>query len=108
MQIGFRFVGGYIDSKKPHYVRQVKEAMIEVVPRRGLRSAFQTIAQRVRRTITQSQDGQRSDRVTAMIDGEEAGTTPMRITVIPNAVTVLVPASVESPKENEAANSAVT
>ena len=87
--------------------------MIEVVPRRGLRSAFQTIAQRVRRTLTHSQDGQRSDKVTAMIDGEEAGTTPMRITVIPNAVTVLVPANTvnalqETMANNESANAAVT
>ncbi|MFA6209034.1 MAG: diacylglycerol kinase family protein [Candidatus Obscuribacterales bacterium] len=91
VQIGFRFAGGHVDSNKPHYVLKVKEAVIEVVPRRGLRSAFQSIAQRVRRTLTKSSGGHRSDRVTAMIDGEEAGTTPMRITVIPGAVNVLVP-----------------
>jgi diacylglycerol kinase family enzyme len=93
IQIGFRFVGGYINSTKPHYVLKVKEAMIEVIPRRGLRSAFQTIAQRVRRTLTNTKGNYRSDRVTAMIDGEEAGGMPMRITVIPHAVNILVPAN---------------
>lgn len=93
VQIGFRFVGGYINSTKPHYVLKVKEAMIEVIPRRGLRSAFQTIAQRVRRTLTNTKGNYRSDRVTAMIDGEEAGSMPMRITVIPHAVNILVPAN---------------
>lgn len=97
VQIGFRFAGGQVDSNKPHYVLKVKEAVIEVVPRRGLRSAFQNIAQRVRRTLTKSTGGQRSDRVTAMIDGEEAGTTPMRITVIPGAVNVLVPKAITAP-----------
>ncbi|CAN5390210.1 hypothetical protein BH11CYA1_BH11CYA1_43820 [soil metagenome] len=93
MQIGFRFAGGHVDSNKPHYVLKVKEAMIEVVPRRGLRSAFQSIAKRVRTSVTKADNSHRSDRVTAMIDGEEAGTTPMRITVIPGAVNVLVPAN---------------
>jgi hypothetical protein len=41
-----------------------------------------------------------------MIDGEECGTTPMRVTVIPHAVTVLVPAervqeAVREPKADQ-------
>jgi len=96
VQIGFRFAGGHIDGDPPHIVLKVKDATIDVVPRRGLRSAFQKAAKQTRSILTRSGNkiSPRSNSVVAMIDGEEAGTTPMRITVVPNAVNVLVPEAV--------------
>jgi diacylglycerol kinase (ATP) len=91
--VGFRFAAGHVDGKAPHYVLRVKDALIEVIPRKGLRSQFQSLVNRIRMFI----EGKpltmpRSQHIKAMIDCEEMGTTPMRVTVMPHAVTVLVPA----------------
>jgi diacylglycerol kinase family enzyme len=91
--VGFRFAAGYQEGKAPHYVLRVKDVLIEVIPRKGLRSQFQSLINRIRmyiegRPLTKP----RSQYIPAMIDGEHCGTTPMRVTVIPHAVTVLVPA----------------
>jgi diacylglycerol kinase family enzyme len=93
VQIGFRFAGGHIDGAAPHYVLKVKEALIEVIPRKGLRSAFQKAAKKARLFLTRAADSPspRNEKITAMIDGEAAGTTPMHVAVVPSAVTVLVP-----------------
>jgi len=45
-------------------------------------------------------DPARVSETPTMIDGEECGTTPMRVTVLPRAVTVLVPPqSAEVPRK---------
>ncbi|MBU6452258.1 MAG: NAD(+)/NADH kinase [Cyanobacteria bacterium REEB67] len=101
--IGFRFAAGHDDEKAPHYVLRVKDAIIEVVPKKGLRSRFQDAVNKIRsilegRPVPES----RSQFIKAMIDGEEVGTTPMRVTVMPHAVTVLVPAArVEESQEQD-------
>gem|GEM_PF-275271 len=96
VKIGFRFAGGHVDGQAPHIVLKVKEAVVDVVPRRGLRSAFQKAAKKTRSLLTRAENSlsPRNNAVTAMIDGEEAGTTPMRVTVVPNAVNVLVPPAI--------------
>ena len=92
--IGFRFAAGHEDDKAPHYVLRVKDAIIEVAPRHGLRSQFQGTVNKIRSTLEgHPVEESNSQFIKAMLDGEEVGTTPMRITVIPHAVTVLVPAA---------------
>ncbi|MBS1996929.1 MAG: hypothetical protein JSS86_11485 [Cyanobacteria bacterium SZAS LIN-2] len=91
--VGFRFVAGHVDGNAPHYVLRVKEALIEVIPRRGLRSTFQSFVNKVRTILTgKAATTVRSQNIPAMIDGEPCGTTPMKISVVPQAVVVLVPA----------------
>ena len=93
VNLGFRFVGGSVDEKAPECILRCKEAVVEVLPRRGVRSGFQELAQKIRQTLAGKKisDPSRVAQVPAMIDGEECGTTPMRVTVLPQAVTVLVP-----------------
>ena len=106
LAVGFRFAGGYVQGKAPHYVLRVKEATIEVIPRRGLRSKFQRLVYRVKMWLEgkPASATRATEHIQAMIDGEQAGTTPMKISVIPQAVTVLVPAE----RVQEALDSAAT
>jgi len=91
--VGFRFAAGHVAGNAPHYVLKVREALIEVVPRKGLRSQFQSVVNKIKMFLQgKPTHSVRSQHLPAMIDGEEAGTTPMKISVVPHAVTVLVPA----------------
>ena len=93
VNLGFRFVGGSVDEKAPECILRCKEAIVEVLPRRGVRSHFQAMAKEVRQFLAGKKiaDPLRVSQVPTMIDGEECGTTPMRVTILPKAVTVLVP-----------------
>ncbi|MDR3614699.1 MAG: diacylglycerol kinase family protein [Candidatus Obscuribacterales bacterium] len=93
IELGFRFGGGFVGGKAPYYVKKVQAVTVEVMHRRGPLSQFQKIRHRLLSfvqpevaPVTTS-----SATITAMIDGDEAGTTPMKIKVAPQAVTVLVP-----------------
>jgi diacylglycerol kinase (ATP) len=91
--LGFRYAGGSKTEDNPEYVLKIKEAMIELVPRQGVRSAFQNVALKLHSMLTGKppEEASRSDQLPCMIDGEESGFTPMRLTVIPQAVNVWVP-----------------
>jgi len=91
--LGARYASGKQTEDNPEYVVQLKEAIIELVPRQGVRSKFQRAAQKLLSWITGEpiEDSARTDQLPCMIDGEEAGVTPMRITVLPQAVNVWVP-----------------
>jgi diacylglycerol kinase family enzyme len=98
VDLGFRFTGGNRNDHVCNYALRVKEAVVEVLPERGVRSAFQNAMQNLRALITgeRSIEAPRGKELPCMIDGEECGVTPMRVTVIPHAVYVLVP-----PNKNE-------
>ena len=91
--LGFRYAGGNQTEHNPEYVLKIKEALIELVPRKGVRSTFQKMAYKLGCFLTRSDlgDPSRADQLPCMIDGEEAGFTPMRLTVLPQAVNVWVP-----------------
>jgi len=92
MAIGFRFAAGHEDARAPHYVLRVKDVLIEAMPRRGIRSQFQRLVTMIRRLLEGKFTLARTSQfIPAMIDGDECGTTPMQISVVPQAVTVLVP-----------------
>lgn len=94
VNLGFRFVAGSVDDENaPECILRVKEAMVECLPRRGVRSDFQLWARKVRNFLAGKKipDPGRMTEAPAMIDGDECGTTPMRVTILPKAVTVLVP-----------------
>jgi diacylglycerol kinase (ATP) len=105
VDLGFRFTGGNRHDHVADYALRLKEAVVEVLPRRGVRSAFQNAAQNLKAIITGKRtiESPRGKEVPCMIDGEECGATPMRVTVIPHAVNVLVPPSehgkIPQPKE---------
>lgn len=109
VNIGFRFAGGSVSDEVPDYVLKVKEAMIEVVPRRGVRSTFQTISKKILTFLSGKSlpHAPRGQELIGMIDGEIHGTTPLRVTVIPDAVTVLVPEERAKILLNESADSTV-
>ncbi len=92
LAVGFRFAAGYENAKAPIYVLRVKDVLIEAMPRSGIRSHFQRFITMIRRLIEGKFSPARpSQFIPAMIDGEPCGTTPMRVSVVPQAVTVLVP-----------------
>jgi diacylglycerol kinase family enzyme len=92
MQLGFRFTSGnIIGGEAPYYIRKVSSVNVEVVPVESRLSDLQAIAHKVRTTLKGEPElPPVYDQVTAMIDGDAFGTTPMQIDVHPNAVSVLV------------------
>ncbi len=92
VELGMRYGGGNAENP-PEYVMRVKEAVIELVPRRGVRSTIHTLSQKLRSILSRQpvKDPPRSQQLPCMIDGEEHSVTPMRVTVIPQAVNILVP-----------------
>lgn len=93
INLGFRFVVGSVDEKAPECILRCKEAVVEALPRRGVRSEFQRMAKAIRNFFAGKKipDPARVSQAPVMIDGEECGVTPMRVTIVPKAVRVLVP-----------------
>ncbi|HEY9714949.1 MAG TPA: diacylglycerol kinase family protein [Chroococcales cyanobacterium] len=95
IRMGFSFAGGFVGGEAPYYIRKVKSVDIEVVPVRSKLSKLQTLGRKVRSIFQggmQARPPLKRD-VTAMVDGDAYGTTPMHIEVAPHAVHVLAPAS---------------
>jgi diacylglycerol kinase (ATP) len=93
LELGFRFAGGFIGGKAPYYTRQVKSLTIECMPVRSPLSALQWLGFKMRNLISGEFHSlpPRHKEVMAMVDGDACGTTPMVITVAPQAVAVLAP-----------------
>jgi diacylglycerol kinase (ATP) len=90
VQLGFRFTGGPAAGEAPYYIRKVSSVNIEVVKVESHLSDLQAIAHKVRTTLKgEPESPPVYDQVTAMIDGDACGTTPMLIEVSPSAVCVL-------------------
>lgn len=102
LNLGFRYAAGSAEGEVPDYVMRIKEARIEVVPRLGVRSTFQDTSSKLSQFLGVATDSPRTHQLPCMIDGDEFGSTPMNVTVIPKAVNVLVPESqlavIRSPK----------
>ena len=77
VDIGFRFAVGATNANPPHYVRRIKEVVIETEP--------------LVPSNAQIPPAGLPPEASAMIDGEECGTTPIHVKVIPQAVQILVP-----------------
>jgi len=94
VDLGFQFTGGNCPDCDSDYTLKVKEAVVEVEPRRGVRSAFQTAILTLSAFLTGKRPPQSpGGELPCMIDGEKCGVTPMRVIVVPQAVNVLIPPS---------------
>ena len=93
VDLGFRYTGGNRKEHVADYCLKVKEAVVEVLPRRGVRSTFQKMIRNLNVYFTgkRAVESPRGQELPCMIDGEICGVTPMRVTVVPRAVNVLVP-----------------
>jgi diacylglycerol kinase family enzyme len=90
VEIGFRFAHGDIDASPPQYLRKVKEVLIEADTEGGTVGALRRGATSDLTAGAGVEPGLHSG-LRAMIDGEEWGTTPMHVKVVPKAAQVLVP-----------------
>lgn len=97
VNIGFRYTGGNRKDHVADYALRIKEAVVEIVPRKGVRSTFQNFGLKLHAILTGKKSivSPRGKEQACMIDGEECGVTPMRVTVIPLAVNVLIPPATE-------------
>jgi diacylglycerol kinase (ATP) len=88
-----RYGNGIMAPNPADVIMKVKEAQVEVVPRQGKQSAFQRKAARVRDFLGGEKfvSLARTDKLLCMIDGDACGYSPMRVTVLPHAVNILVP-----------------
>ncbi len=93
LHMGFRFAGGFVGGEAPYYIRKVRTLTVEVIPSRAKLSRLQHIGHRIRNFFSGSSESRPpvAQQVTAMIDGDAFGETPMTIKVVPHAVNVLVP-----------------
>lgn len=93
LELGFAFAGGFVGGDAPYYTRKVKMVDISVLPMVSRMSRFQKLGQTIagwfKGPSTPAAPAPRE--VTAMIDGDASGTTPMHIEVLPKAVSILVP-----------------
>ena len=93
VEMGFRFAGAAVSSEAPYYIRKVSHVTIEATSEPIKLSRLQ----KMRRGVIsffggEPQPSSKSEKkVTAMIDGDACGTTPMVISVVPNAVNVITP-----------------
>ena len=93
LELGFRFAGGFVSGQAPYYIRKVTNVTIEATSEPIRLSRLQ----KVRRSVISFFSGpaleqpKTEKKVTAMIDGDAYGTTPMVIQVVPNAVSVMAP-----------------
>lgn len=92
LQLGFRFTGALVGANAPYYVRKIKSMELHVVPVESQLSDFQAMAHKVR-TALRGEPTQPPlySEVTAMVDGDACGTTPMKIETKQSAVAVLTP-----------------
>jgi diacylglycerol kinase family enzyme len=88
-----RYGAGNMSDNPTDTVIRVKEAVVEMVPRHGIQSKFQEFAKKVLSVMTGKSINPppRDEQMRCMIDGDVHSVTPMRVTVIPKAVNVLVP-----------------
>jgi YegS/Rv2252/BmrU family lipid kinase len=93
LNLGFRFSGGFVGGQPPYYIRKVSSVTVDVVPVESRLSDLQSIAFNIRGALKGESDNKPRtyESVTAMIDGDACGTTPMQVDVVPNAVRVLTP-----------------
>jgi diacylglycerol kinase (ATP) len=93
VELGFRFAGAYVGGEAPYYIRKTTAVTIEAISEPIRLSRLQ----KIRRGIMSFLTGPEEEKpvilrqVTAMIDGDACGVTPMNIRVVPNAVNVMVP-----------------
>jgi diacylglycerol kinase (ATP) len=93
LELGFRFAGGFVGGKAPYYIRKVTSLDIDILPVQSRLSAIQRVGYKFRSFFIGKDITPRPvlPDVTAMIDGDACGTTPMHIEVVPHVVNVLVP-----------------
>lgn len=93
IELGFRFAGGFVGGKAPYYIRKVRSLSIEVLPVSSKLSALQEMGAKIRSMFQppKTDEPHEPKEITAMIDGDPFGTTPMHIEVAPLAVNILMP-----------------
>jgi len=93
LHMGFRFAGGFVGGKAAYYIKKIRSLDIEVVPVRSKLSGLQHMGHRIRTFLDGSNEPRHpvKTEVTAAIDGDACGTTPMHIEIAPLAVNVLTP-----------------
>lgn len=93
IDMGFKFAGAFVGGEAPYYIKKVKYVSIEVLPLRSRISQIQQGWNRLKSMVTKQLPDKpdRHREVTAMIDGDPVGTTPMQIEVAPRVVKVLAP-----------------
>lgn len=98
LEMGFCFAGGLAgglagEQHAPYYVKKVKTVNLEVVPVSRHSSILDKTWRRLKSSLGFYEKPKLvvNKEAVAMIDGDGCGTTPMRIEVAPQAVSVLVP-----------------
>ena len=101
LELTKRYAVGDCKRNSVDIVFRVKEASVEVVPRQGVRSRFQEIVHKLAEFLSGKKLSApaRAEMPPCMIDGDPAGPAPMRVTVVPNAVNVLIPAAAKKQQE---------
>jgi diacylglycerol kinase (ATP) len=92
VELGFRFAGAYVGGDAPYYIRKTTNVRIEAISEPVRLSRLQKMRRSVMSFLTgPTEKPAILKQVTAMIDGDACGVTPMNIDVVPNAVNVMVP-----------------
>ena len=105
VELGFRLTHSNRNDNPSEYALRVQDVFVEVLPKAGARSAFQKFVLNLKAFFTGRRpiESPRGNELPCMIDGEECGVAPMRVTLVSKVVNVLVPPAKHeegaSPKE---------
>lgn len=91
--LGFNMLAGLGELSESYYVRKVRTVDIDVVPIECMPLGFQEIGREVVKHITGKRPDLpvKCDKLRTMVDGDPCGTTPMHVSVLPQAVNVIIP-----------------
>lgn len=91
LEQGFAFAGAFFGEEAPYYIKKVRSIDVSVLPVSRRQSVVETTWRKMKGAFGVHEKPPLTvhDEVTAMIDGDACGTTPMHIEVAPGAVTIL-------------------
>lgn len=86
-----------VEGKPPYLLKRIKKVEIDVLAARHAASPIHLIARRIKNFLGGKPDYDPSitDHISAMVDGDRCGSTPMHVEIVPNAVQLIVPLAPE-------------
>ncbi len=94
LDLGFHFTSGFVGSNAPYYVKKAAKVLIEVEKQGGKDTIFSGAKNKIKKFfhLENNSESKILSQVICMIDGDGLGVTPMEISILPKAVSIICPA----------------
>ena len=93
LDLGFHFTSGFVGSSAPYYVKQANKVLIEVEHKILKKSPLENAKNKFKEIfhLNTTPNSKTITETTCMIDGDGLGVTPMEISVLPAAISIISP-----------------